>query len=95
MDRYDDLGLWPAEPGGIEVLDELWQRRLPRLLPMVSKLAELPRIQPKLPCHLHMRMREPVPPTRVDPHLQAGREWLRLRGHRATITDHGSDLVAA
>jgi hypothetical protein len=38
------------------VLDELRQRRLPGLLPVVADLAELSRVQPEFAGHLHLRM---------------------------------------
>src|SRR5882724_5414464 len=41
LDRHDDIRTAPAEPLDIQVLDELGQRHLPRLLPVVVELPEL------------------------------------------------------
>src|SRR6266568_748079 len=65
--RSDDLRLLPAKPLEVEVLDELRQRRLPRLLPVVADLAQLSRVQPEFAGHLHLRVREAVPLARLNP----------------------------
>src|SRR5882672_6733334 len=44
LDRHHVLRPLPAEPLQVQVLDELRQRRLPRLLIMVVELADLLRI---------------------------------------------------
>src|SRR6266568_3745642 len=54
--RSDDPGLLPAKLLEVQVLDELRQRRLPRLLPVVAELAELSRVQPQFAGHLHLRI---------------------------------------
>jgi len=64
---HDDLWPFPTEPLGVQILDEPRQPLLPRLLPMVIDLAKLLRVQPEFARHLHMCVREPVPPTRLDP----------------------------
>src|SRR5215468_4686678 len=74
LDRHHALGPLPAEPLPVQVLDELRQRRLPRLLIMVVELAELPRVHPELARHLHLRVRQPEPLPRLDPVLQVLRQ---------------------
>src|SRR5712691_3052347 len=71
LDRQDHVGPLPAESPGVEVLDVLRQRCLPRLLAVIVHPAELLRVQPELARHLHLRMRELVPLAGVDPVLQS------------------------
>ena len=78
LDGHHDLRPNPAEPLGVQVLDELGQRNLPRLLPVVVQRAELGRVQPKLAGHLHVGVGEPVPCSCVDPSLPPRWENLRL-----------------
>ncbi len=61
--------LWPllAESAPVAILDEDRQGRLPRLLPVIVDPAELARVHSQLARHLHLRVRQPVPPPRLDP----------------------------
>jgi hypothetical protein len=57
----------PVEALAVKMLDVVPERHLPRFLIVVIQLAELGRIHPQLPRHLHLSMRETVPVARVDP----------------------------
>jgi hypothetical protein len=48
---------------------------------VVGELAELTRIHPELPRHLHMRMREAVALAHLDPILEFRRELLIRHAH--------------
>ena len=51
--------------------NELWERELPGLLPMVGEPAEFLRIQPELPRHLDMQIAQVKSPLGVRPGVEA------------------------
>ena len=63
----------PAETLPIQRRNELRQGLFPRLLIVVSQLTQVLRVQPQLPCHLHMSMRKPEALPCFYPRLHAGR----------------------
>jgi hypothetical protein len=69
LDRHHGLRLLSAEPLVVEVLEELWQRRLPGLLSVVVELTQFLPVQPDFACHLYVRVRQAVALPRRDPVL--------------------------
>jgi hypothetical protein len=69
LDGHDGVGARFAEALEIELLNELWQRQLPRLLLMVIDPAQLRRVQAKFSGHLYLAVRQMAAPSRVDPCL--------------------------
>jgi hypothetical protein len=62
-----------TKPLEIEARDELGQRRLPRLLPVIIEFAELVRVHAQFARHLQVRVRKAVTPAR----LRSRQEFLR------------------
>src|SRR6266852_1043844 len=81
LDRHHDRLPLPAKPPQVQVLDQLRQRRLPRLLVVVVELPELPRVHPELPSHLHVRVQQVEAPSCLGPVLEVLRELLAHVGH--------------
>jgi hypothetical protein len=55
--------------------NELWERELPGLLPMIGEAAEFLRVQPQLTRHLNMQIAQVKPPLGFCPDVEAG-FWL-------------------
>src|ERR1700732_3955507 len=69
LDGHYFVGAGFAEAFEIELLNELWQWQLPRLLLMVIDLAQLRRVQAKFSGHLYLAVRQMAALSRVDPCL--------------------------
>src|SRR5438552_928541 len=95
FDRRHDVRPFPAESLGIQVLDEVRERCLPGFLVMVVELAELLRVDPEFPSHLHMRMRKAVAHSCVTPVLKVLREFLLAHpGHPTLMSPRARQCVS-
>ncbi len=54
----------------IDLFDELWERKLPRLLAMVGQSAKLLGVEPQLSCHLYLSICEVETLSRFEPRQQ-------------------------
>lgn len=61
-----------VKPFPVAFRNELWERELPGLLPMVGEPAEFLRIQSQLTCHLDMQIAQVKPPLDFRPGIEAG-----------------------
>jgi hypothetical protein len=64
------------KPFHIALGNELWERELPGLTPMVSEPTEFLRVQPQLTCHLDMQIAQVKPLLGFCPGVEAGFELL-------------------
>lgn len=82
--RHDTVRTCLTEPLLVQPLDELRQRKLPRLLVMIGEAAQLFRIHAELAGHLHMGVGQAESPARFDPRLEILRNLvlhlIRRRG---------------
>jgi len=62
----------------VKSLDELWEGKFPLLLVVIVYLAELLRVHPEFTRHLHLGVAQPMALASIDPHLEFGRQFLRL-----------------